>query len=342
MAFIKGGNMKIQVNTKNRLYPIIIERGILAKVNEYIDKNRYVFIVSDDGVPNSYAQILLNQFPNAHLMVIPRGESSKCYEMLKKIHEEMLECNMSRNDLVIALGGGVIGDLAGLAAATYMRGIDYINIPTTTLSQIDSSIGGKTAINLGSYKNSVGAFWQPKMVFVDLNTLVTLDKRNFNNGLAEAVKAGLIKDAELFELFESDNYLDNLEEIIIRSLKMKKEVVENDEREKGERKLLNFGHTYGHAYESYYALEEYLHGECVAMGMMTILENEDIKNRLKNVLMKLNLPIACEADKEKIVELIKNDKKADHDLISIIQVNEIGKSQIEEWTMDDIRRKLYE
>ena len=334
--------MEIQVNTKDRSYPIIIERGVLAKVNEYIDKNRYVFIVSDDGVPNSYAQTLLNQFPNGHLMIIPHGESSKCYEMLKKIHEEMLGLNMSRNDLVIALGGGVIGDLAGFAAATYMRGIDYINIPTTTLSQIDSSIGGKTAINLGSYKNSVGAFWQPKMVFVDLDTLETLDKRNFNNGLAEAVKAGLIKDAELFELFESDNYLDNLEEIIIRSLKMKKEVVENDEREKGERKLLNFGHTYGHAYETYYELEEYLHGECVAMGMMTILDNEGIKNRLKNVLMKLNLPTTCEADKERIVELIKNDKKANHDLVSIIQVDEIGKSHIEEWTMDEIRRKLYE
>ena len=334
--------MRMDVHTKDKTYPIIIERGILSRVNEYVDKERFIFIVSDDGVPSTYQECLLNQFPNSHLKIVKHGEAAKSYEVLRSIHEEMLEVNMSRKDLVVALGGGVIGDLAGFAAATYMRGIEYINIPTTTLSQIDSSIGGKTAIDLGEYKNCVGAFWQPSLVLVDLDTLKTLDERNFNNGLAEAVKAGLIKDERIFELFEEDNYLNNLEEIIIRSLEMKKDVVEKDERESGERKLLNFGHTYGHAYESYYALEEYLHGECVAMGMMTILNNQDIKERLKKVLKKLNLPISCEADKEKVCELIKNDKKADHDKITIVQVDKIGEGHLEEWSMSEIRRKLYE
>lgn len=334
--------MELVVNTKDKEYPIIIERGILHRINEYISDDKYVFIITDEGVPAKYHEILEKQFSNSHVMIVPSGEASKSYKVLEKVHKEMLAWGMSRNDLVIALGGGVIGDLAGFASATYMRGIDYINIPTTTLSQIDSSIGGKTAINIDDTKNCVGAFWQPSKVFVDLDTLETLDERNFNNGLAEAIKGGLIKDKELFELFEDDNYTQNLEEIIIRSLKLKKEVVENDEREKGERKLLNFGHTYGHAYESYYALEEYLHGECVSMGMMTILKDTQIKERLEKILDKMNLPKECDADKDKVIALIKNDKKASHDHITIVQVDEIGKGHLEEWTMEDIRRKLYE
>ncbi len=342
MAFIKVNVMEMIVNTKDKNYPIIVERGILNKVEDYIGGDRFVLIISDEGVPQEYKDILLNKLKRRDLLVLPKGEGSKSYEMLERIHKVMLDNNMSRNDLVIALGGGVIGDLAGFAASTYMRGIEYINIPTTTLSQIDSSIGGKTAIDVDGNKNCVGSFWQPSCVLIDLDTLNTLDRRNFHNGLVEAIKAGLIKDESLFELFEKDNYLDYLEEIIIKSLKIKKEIVENDEREKGERKLLNFGHTIGHAYESYFELDRYLHGECVGMGMVSILNNKDIKDRLINILEKMGLPVSCEVDKERIIELIKKDKKADHNKITIVQVDKIGEAHLEDWSIDDFRRKIYE
>ena len=331
--------MRIEVKTKDKTYPIILERGLLKKVSTYVDGVQ-VFLISDDGVPEEYRNTLKAQFPNAHMFVMPQGEASKCFSNLENILEAMLEANLSRNDMVIALGGGVVGDISGFAAATYMRGIRYINIPTTTLAQIDSSIGGKTAIDLGIYKNSVGAFWQPEAVLIDFDVLDTLSKRHFNNGLAEAVKAGMIKDEKIFELFEEENYLDHLEEIITKSIEMKKEVVENDEREKGERKLLNFGHTYGHAYESYYGLDKYLHGECVAMGMMSMVQNEEVRNRLEKVLKKLELPTACDADKDKITEIIRNDKKANHDTITVVKVDEIGKGYLEEWSMEEIRRNL--
>ncbi len=332
--------MKIDVQTKQRNYPIYLERGSLHKVKELINPQGKVFIVSDDGVPEKLQKILVEQFDDAPIHVFKNGEGSKNLQTLEEILKHMLECKMSRKDMVIALGGGVVGDIAGLAAATYMRGIEYVNIPTTTLSEIDSSIGGKTAVDLAGVKNSVGCFWQPSAVIIDMDTLSTLPLRHFNNGLAEAVKTGLILDKNLFEIFESDDYLEHLEEIIYRCLICKKKIVEEDERENGKRKLLNFGHTYGHAYESYHKLNEYYHGECVAMGMMTILKNDEIKNRLEKVLNRLSLPISCEADKEKIVDLILNDKKANHTHVTIVQVDEIGNGHLEDWSIDDIKKVL--
>lgn len=331
--------MRIEVKTKDKTYPIEMERGLLYKVKEFIG-NEQVFLISDDGVPEKYRNILQEQFPNAHMYVMPQGEASKCFQTLESILKAMLDANMTRNDIVVALGGGVVGDISGFAAATYMRGIRYINIPTTTLSQIDSSIGGKTAIDLNGYKNSVGAFWQPEAVLIDFDVLNTLPERHFNNGLVEAIKAGLIKDEKLFELFEDESYLEHIEEIIEKSIRIKKEVVENDEREKGERKLLNFGHTYGHAYESYYGFDRYYHGECVAMGMMSILKNEEIKSRLENILQRLHIPSSCDADKDEIVRLIKNDKKAKHDAVTIVQVDEIGNGYLQDVSMEEMRRNL--
>ncbi|MBR2066936.1 MAG: 3-dehydroquinate synthase [Solobacterium sp.] len=332
--------MQLEVKTKDKIYPLILERGAIRHIKDYIQLNGEAFLISDTGVPKEYKEIILEQFPEAKLFEFKQGEASKNYRILESIHEAMLEAHLSRKDYVIALGGGVVGDISGFAAATYMRGIRYINIPTTSLAQIDSSIGGKTAIDMGKKKNCVGAFWQPDAVIVDVDTLKTLDKRQFHNGLAEAVKAGLIKDKELFSLFEKGKIEENIEEIIERSLRIKKEVVEKDEREQGERKLLNFGHSYGHAYESYYDFDQYLHGECVAMGMMTILKNEEIKERLKIVLEKLELPISCEADKGEIARLVMHDKKADHNTISIVQVDEIGKAHLEQWSMEEIRSHL--
>ena len=333
-------NMKIQVNTKQRTYAIHLEKGSLHRVKEIIKPKGRVFIISDDGVPEKWQNILLEQFPEAPVHIFKNGEASKNMQTYEEILQQMLESKLSRKDTVIALGGGVVGDIAGLSAATYMRGIEYINIPTTTLSQIDSSIGGKTAIDLAGVKNCVGCFWQPSAVIIDTDTLSSLCKRQFNNGLAEAVKTGLILDKELFEIFEKDDYENHLEEIIERSLLAKKKIVEEDERESGSRKLLNFGHTYGHAYESYHELGKYLHGECVSMGMMTVIKDKEIKSRLEKVLKKLSLPACCEYDDEQIVNLILNDKKADHTHVTVVQVDEIGKGHLEEWSIEEIRKVL--
>lgn len=332
--------MKMIVYAKQREYPILMEKGILARASKEIGECGRVFLVSDDGVPEKWREMLKKQYPDACMHVIRHGEESKNLETYQEILKDILCHHLSRNDTVIALGGGVVGDLAGFCAATYMRGIRYINIPTTMLAMVDSSIGGKTAVDLAGVKNCVGAFWQPSMVLIDPETLTTLSDRLLSEGLAEAIKTGLIRDPQLFEIFEKDDYKDHIEEIIERSLKVKKDVVEKDEREGGERKLLNFGHTYGHAYESYYELNKYLHGECVAMGMMTILKNQEIKNRLKEVLKRLHLPLSCDADKEKICQLVLNDKKADHDHVTIVQVDKIGEGHLENWSMDDIRRGI--
>ncbi|MBR3363346.1 MAG: 3-dehydroquinate synthase [Solobacterium sp.] len=332
--------MEIKVYTKTKTYPVIQDRGILAKASEYIGKRGRVFLVSDDGVPEKWRTLLHSQYPEAHMHVFPHGEQAKNMATLQCLLEDMAEHQVARADTVVALGGGVVGDMAGFAAAVYKRGISYVNIPTTTLSQIDSSIGGKTAVDLAGIKNCVGAFWQPDMVLVDTDVLSTLPERHFSNGLAEAVKEGLTFDEDLFSIFEKDDYRDHIDDIIHRCLLIKKGIVERDEREEGERKLLNFGHTIGHAYEASHGLTEYLHGECVGMGMLAIMDNVGLKERLKAVLQRLHLPISCANDKEEVFRLLRNDKKADHNRITIVQVDEIGKGYLKEVMIDSLREKL--
>lgn len=332
--------MRIDVKTNNGSYPVYLEKGALKKAKEYIGREGHVFLISDDGVPEKWRNILRQQYPGAHMHVFPNGEASKNFTVLQEILKDMLDHEVSRRDTVITLGGGVCGDLGGFAAACYMRGIRWVNIPTTSLAQIDSSVGGKTAVDFCGRKNCVGAFWQPDMVLSDPDTLETLSSRHFSSGMAEAVKEGLIRDRALFECFEKDDWKDHTEEIIARSIEIKRDIVERDENEAGERKLLNFGHTFGHAYETYYGLDGYYHGECVAMGMMTVLENSEIKERLGRVLERMNLPLSCDADPRETARLIRNDKKADHGSVTIVQVNEIGHGTLEEWTMDQVERKL--
>ena len=242
--------MNISMNLAENSYDIVVERGILAKAGEHLDLLRRVLVVTDSGVPEAYAKTVAAQCNEAIICTIEQGEDSKSMEGLSKLLQMMLTNNFSRRDCVVAVGGGVVGDLSGFAASTYMRGIDFYNIPTTLLSQIDSSIGGKTAINLGGVKNIVGAFYQPKKVLIDPDLLGTLPQRQIANGLAEAVKMALTCDSELFELIETKDIQENLDEIIVRSLQIKKNVVEQDERELGPRKILNFGHTVGHGIES--------------------------------------------------------------------------------------------
>ena len=225
--------MTIHMNLGESSYDIIVERGSLNSVSESIDLNRKVLIVTDSGVPKQYAQTVASKAKDARIETIPQGEASKNFDMYRHLLKILVEEGFTRTDCVVAVGGGVTGDLSGFVAASYMRGIDFYNIPTTVLSQIDSSIGGKVAIDFEGFKNIVGAFYQPKKVIIDPDVLKTLPKRQIANGLAEAVKMALTSDEELFELFEKANPEDCIDEIIVRSLNIKKYVVEQDEKEAG-------------------------------------------------------------------------------------------------------------
>ena len=332
--------MKLHVDLKENGYDIILERGCLYRVSDYIDLKRKVMIITDDGVPLSYAKTVQEQCQKGYIHIIKQGEESKSLSVFQELCEDLLSHGFSRKDCIVALGGGVVGDVSGYVAASYMRGIDVIQIPKTTLSQIDSSIGGKVAINLQEVKNIIGAFYQPKAVFIDPDTLKTLPIRHFRNGLVEALKAGLIQDKELFALFESESIEEHLEDILYRSLLVKKKVVEQDEKELGLRKILNFGHTIGHAIESYYHLDSYLHGECVSMGMLYFIEDEKLKERVFNVYKKLHMPAIPSFDKEKVYQLLCKDKKANGNTITIVKVKECGKAVLEDMHLEDIKKYL--
>ena len=253
---------KITLSLGENSYDILLESGCLDRAGELLNLNRKVLVVTDSGVPAEYADTVAFSALAAEIVRIPRGEASKNFDHFHLLLRRMLEFGMGRGDCVAAVGGGVVGDLAGFAAACYMRGIDFYNIPTTVLSQVDSSIGGKTAIDLDGFKNIVGAFHQPRRVLVDPRTLSTLPRRQVANGLAEAVKMALCFDAEGFARYETadmDKELSSLsagqpvpmlERVILDALRTKKNVVEQDEKEHGLRRVLNFGHTLGHGIES--------------------------------------------------------------------------------------------
>lgn len=319
--------MTITMNLGQDSYDIVVERGVLAKANQHLNLNRRALIVTDTGVPFSYSKAIAEQCKESMIYTVAEGESSKSLVVFGQLLQTMLDHGFSRKDCVIAVGGGVVGDLSGFAASAYMRGIDFYNIPTTLLSQIDSSIGGKTAINFGGVKNIVGAFYQPKKVLIDPDLLKTLPSRQIANGLAEAIKMSLTSDKELFELFENKDIEANLDEIIIRSLQIKKAVVEQDEKEAGLRKILNFGHTIGHGIESSEGMSELYHGECVALGMLPMC-GEEIRPRVLAVLKKCSLYRELEYDWDKITDAAFHDKKADGDKVTVTLVNEAGNFEL--------------
>lgn len=334
--------MELTVNLGQKGYSIFLEHGALFVLSRFIDLNRKVMIVTDDGVPPQYAGAVQAQCADARIVTVPQGEGSKSFDIFQMLCERLLEEKFSRRDLVIAVGGGVVGDLAGFAAASYMRGIGFVNIPTTTLSQIDSSIGGKTAINLNGVKNIVGAFYQPEAVIVDPDTLKTLPERHRNNGLVEALKAGLIRDPELFALFERGEAADKLDEVILRSLQVKKEVVEQDEKEQNLRKILNFGHTIGHGVEGVYGLSEedgrgILHGEAVAIGMLPMLGSADLRERVRAILRGLGIEPNYPYDADRVYEVMTRDKKTHGSEVTIVRVDEPGRAILEDIPVERLR-----
>lgn len=334
--------MKLTMRLGARSYDVIVKRGVLERVNQLINLNRKVLVVTDEGVPRVYADTLLAQCGEGVLATVPQGEDSKSIAVFEQLLGTMLEHGFTREDAVVAVGGGVVGDLAGFVASAYMRGVDFINCPTTTLAQIDSSIGGKVAVNLNGTKNIVGAFYQPRLVVADPATLETLAPRHFNEGLAEAVKAGMIADETLFELFEAGDVQAHLEEIIYRSLVMKKNVVEQDEREHGRRAILNFGHTIGHAIESAHALGGLYHGECVALGMLPMTCDEALKKRLKKVLKSLDLPTTLRYNGDELYTYLTHDKKRSGDSVTVVKVKTLGTATLEKLPVTALRALLGE
>ncbi len=308
-------------------YDIILERGALCRISELLDLDRRVLIVTDEGVPAKYAQTVSAACKHPTVVTVKEGEGSKSFPVLEQLCKTMMEREFTRTDCVVAVGGGVVGDLAGFAAASYMRGIDFYNIPTTVLSQVDSSIGGKVAINLDGVKNIVGAFHQPKRVVIDPEVLSTLPRRQIANGLAEAIKMSLTSDAELFTIFESGRAELEIDNVIERSLRIKKAVVEQDEKEMGLRRILNFGHTLGHGIEAEEKTHGLYHGECVALGMIPMC-SVSVRNRLLPVLSSLGLPTVLSGDLEEMLGLASHDKKRTGDEISVVWVEEVGSFEL--------------
>lgn len=319
--------MTIQMNLGADSYDILVERGILERANQHLDVNRRVLVVTDSGVPAEYARKLAKMCKEPILCTVEAGEASKSLAVFDRILQKMLDNDFSRKDCVAAVGGGMVGDLSGFVASVYMRGIDFYNIPTTLLSQIDSSIGGKTALNFGGVKNVAGTFYQPKKVLIDPGLLKTLPSRQISNGLAEAVKMALTSDKDLFDILENKHLESNLDEIIIRSLNVKKNVVEQDEKERGLRKILNFGHTIGHGIESSEHPSGLYHGECVALGMIPMC-GETIRTRVIDVLKKCGLYNMIDFDWDTIAKAAFHDKKADGGIVTVTTVQEIGNCEL--------------
>lgn len=327
----------IIASTNNSSYEITISNNSLAKTGKIaasVVRGRRAFIVTDSNVAVHYLSPVTDSLEkhgfSTGSRILPPGESTKSSEMLFDLYAAFHEFSMTRSDLIVALGGGVIGDLTGFAAATYLRGIPLIQIPTTLLAQVDSSVGGKTAIDTPFGKNLVGAFYQPSAVIIDPSVLRTLPRSTMNDGMAEVIKNGCIKDAMMFDSIETG--LLNLEFIIERCVRIKTSVVANDERDKGERMLLNFGHTVGHAIEKVTGYSRYTHGQAVAMGMMAAcrmgeklgVTKPGTSVRVRSLLEKFSLPVKIDLSADEIRHAIRSDKKTLSDTIYFVLLREIG------------------
>lgn len=330
---------KVHVPLPGKEYDIIIEKGLLKKIQHYIDPNREIVIITDDNIPKQYLNTITPVLANSITLFVPEGESSKSMEMAQILINQMIEKGITRNAIVIALGGGVIGDLAGFVASIYMRGIEFIQIPTTLLSQIDSSVGGKVGVNTTSMKNAIGSFKQPSLVLIDSNTLQTLPQRQINSGVSEMIKYGLIASKSLFYKVLNDNIFTDIDQYIFDCVSIKKDIIIQDEFDTNIRQILNFGHTIGHAIEQY-SNYQLLHGEAISIGMAKISIGMSYYQDLLKCLDKYNLPTTYEYDRDLIFKYITTDKKATQSTLNIIIVDEVGKGYIKPINISQILEKL--
>lgn len=341
---------------KKPCYDIVFSKSFAELIEElevFEVEQKRLCIVTDSNVDNLYGEELFNLLSGKCMKVVkyvfPAGEENKNLDVVKEVYKFLIEEGFDRKDMLIALGGGVVGDLTGFTAATYLRGIDFVQIPTTLLAQADSSIGGKTGVDFDGYKNMVGAFKMPRLVYMNISVLRTLEDRQFFSGFAEVMKHGIIKDSIFYEWLIENMYeicerdLDTLEEMVMRSCGVKKLVVEKDPTEQGDRALLNLGHTIGHAIEKAKNFELY-HGECVALGTVAAayiswkkeLLSMDEYYEIRDMFVPFYLPISVDnVNPEEILRLTKSDKKMEAGKIKFILLKKIGKAVIDNTVTDE-------
>ena len=334
---------KLTMNLGERSYDIILKNGALENLYQFARLDRKVAVVTDSGVPAEYAQRVADQCRESTIITVPQGEASKSFKILETVLRQMLEFNMGRGDLVVAVGGGVVGDLAGFAAAIYMRGIDFINCPTTTLSMIDSSIGGKTAVDLEHGKNQAGCFYQPSLVLCDPSLLNTLPEREYRAGCAEIIKYAMLYSEDFLRELEKTPVREQFERVISVCVGMKRDVVRGDEFDRGQRALLNLGHTVGHAVEACSGFT-LLHGEGVAIGMAIItraavekgLCTPETLPRLLAVLERYGLPTETDYSLTDILAAAAADKKRTDDVTKFIVPERVGHCRVEPVPADEV------
>lgn len=351
----------IPVKLPQNSYNVHVASGSLNRVGETIKNlpiGKKILLVSNPEIFNFYGQITIDSLKKAGFQVnyhlIPAGESYKNLHSITQIYDSALSHQLERSSTMLALGGGVVGDMTGFAAATWLRGINFIQVPTSLLAMVDASIGGKTGVNHPQGKNLIGAFYQPKLVFIDPLVLKTLPEREFRAGMAEVIKYGIIWDAKLFDQLEKASCLDNLDDInselletiIVRSCQAKAEVVSQDEKEIGLRAILNYGHTIGHAIESCTNYETFVHGEAVAIGMVEAgkiavasnLWRQDEAKRQYDLIVKTGLPtkIPDDIDRQQIIDLLKTDKKVKSGKVRFILPTQISKVIITDKITSDL------
>lgn len=349
--------MEMTVTLKDNSYPIYIEKGILNQADKYIKEiyqGNKIMIISDDQVYSHYGDLLTEVLEKEYIVehvIVEHGEQSKRFDILPSLYKSLLDFKLTRTDLIVALGGGVIGDLAGFVASTYLRGVKLVEIPTSLLAQVDSSVGGKVAVDLPEGKNLIGAFYHPKMVLIDPNTLKTLPERFINDGMGEVIKYGCIKDKSLFEQLNNyqnfEELYQDIDEIIYRCVDIKRIVVERDQFDFGDRLLLNFGHTLAHAIEQYYHYEKYSHGEAVAIGMVQLTKIAEENNLspvgtsdiIKKICVKYNLPVVSNLKTADLLNAISLDKKNINKKLSLVLLKEIGNSYVYQSDLSLIQAK---
>ncbi len=340
--------LTVDVASEDIHYPLKIQKGLLNHLANEIKEiygNSKIAIITDQNVHHHYGEKVSKQLIDANfeveMIVLTPGEQAKSMKNLQSLYSRFIQFGLSRSDLILALGGGVIGDLAGFAAASYLRGIPFVQIPTTLLAQVDSSVGGKVAIDLPEGKNLAGAFYHPKLVIIDPDVLETLSDSTFNDGMAEVIKYGLIADkaffAQLQQYTQRAEVMDEIEEIIKICCEIKKDFVQADEKDTSQRMILNFGHTIGHAIEAYYNYGKYTHGQAISIGMAAmnqLTEQQGISPAgstaiIETILKQYQLPtkLDIQTDYQDILSLIKNDKKNIQNTLHIVVLEAIGQAR---------------
>lgn len=348
----------LAINMKSRKYPVVIESGLFRTIGSILGEHfagKKIALITDENIEKNYGDFLKKQLDASHcewvIISLPAGDTSKSFDTLTVIYKRLVDFQLSRDDVIVSLGGGVVGDISGFVAATFLRGVEFVQFPTTLIGQVDSSIGGKNGVNLPEGKNLVGTFYQPSYVFIDPDFVKTLSDYHMADGMAEIIKYACVADADLFsDLIRMNNHRDAqlIESIIYRCCLIKKQMIEQDEKDQGIRMLTNFGHTIGHAIENLSDYRLYGHGQAVAIGMQTITEHSEAMGltaintsaMLKELLLEYGLPAELPQgiDKDLLAQTAMRDKKRRGNKMNLVLLEKIGNGYLYPIEKSDIRK----